>query len=185
MRLAPRLDTERLVLRAHALADFEDCAAMWADAQVVRHIGGVPFSAADVWARLLRYAGHWSLLDYGYWIAHDRASGRFVGELGFAEMKREITPESLAFRGAPEIGWALASWAHGRGLATEAVRAIVEWSDRERDWPRTVCLIDVENAASVRVARKCGYREYALATYKGSPMRLFERLRAPRGVAPS
>ena len=40
---------------------------------------------------------------------------------------------------------------------------------------RTVCLINPENLASIRVAQKCGYREFARATYKGQPTLLFER----------
>jgi RimJ/RimL family protein N-acetyltransferase len=36
-------------------------------------------------------------------------------------------------------------------------------------------MIDPGNAASMRVAEKCGYREYARATYKGQPTILYER----------
>ena len=52
---------------------------MWSDADVVRHIGGVPSTPADAWSRLLRYAGLWSFLGYGYRAVEDRATGRFVG----------------------------------------------------------------------------------------------------------
>lgn len=168
----PQLETARLTLRGHTLADFDDSAAMWADPVVTRHIGGRPFTREEVWTRLLRYVGHWALLDFGFWVMHDKASGRFVGEAGFLEGKRELVP---SLEGTPEIGWALASWAHGRGLATEAVRAVVEWGARNLPSRRTVCLVDVANQASVRVAAKCGYVEYARTTYKGAPVILFER----------
>ena len=61
---APAIETARLSLRAHALADFAESAAMWADPEVTRHIGGKPFSEEQSWHRLLRYVGHWALLGF-------------------------------------------------------------------------------------------------------------------------
>jgi len=168
----PTIETTQLRLRGHRIEDLGDCAAMWADAGVVRHIGGRPFSTEESWGKILRYAGLWSLLGFGYWAIEEKASGRFAGEVGFADFKREIAP---SFAGAPEIGWALASWAHGNGFATEAVSAAVAWGDEHLGAARTVCMIDPENAASIRVAEKCGYREFAHATYKGQLTILYER----------
>lgn len=168
----PALDTERLTLRGHTLADFEACAAMWADPLVTRHIGGRPSSEEEVWARVLRYAGLWALLGFGYWVVRERATGRFVGEVGLADFRRDLTP---ALGDAPEVGWALAPWAHGRGFATEAVRAALAWGDAHLGPSRTACLITPENVASIRVAAKCGYRETARATYKGVGTLIFER----------
>jgi RimJ/RimL family protein N-acetyltransferase len=168
----PAIDTERLTLRGHRGEDFSESAAMWGDPEVTRYIGGTPFTEEEVWSRLLRYVGHWALLGYGYWVVRERASGRFVGEVGFGDLRRAIDPP---FDGAPEIGWVLASWSHGRGYATEAVRAVVEWGAQHFGPTRTVCLINVDNTRSIRVAEKCGYREYARTTYKTSPVILFER----------
>jgi len=171
-RNVPVIETERLRLRGHGIGDFTDCLAMWSDPAVVRHIGGRVFSAEEVWTKLLRYAGLWSLLGYGYWVIAERESGRFVGEVGFADFRREIAPP---LDGVPEIGWALATSAHGRGLATEAVRAAVAWGDGHLGGGRTMCLIHPENGASIRVAEKCGYRCLAHTTYKGQPVMLFGR----------
>jgi RimJ/RimL family protein N-acetyltransferase len=168
----PGIETERLTLHPHRLEDFVDSVAMWGDPEVTRYIGGRPFSSEEVWTKLLRYVGHWSVMGFGYWVARDRATGRFVGEVGFADFKREIEP---SLEGAPEIGWALAPWAHGRGLATEAVRASIAWGANHFESGRTVCLISPENLASIRVAEKCGYQEFKRTTYKGHPTILFER----------
>ena len=86
---------------------------MWADPTVVRHIGGKPSSLEESWSRLLRYGGLWSLLGYGYWLVEERGSGAFVGEVGFADFRRELEP---GFAGAPEAGWVLTAAARGRGL---------------------------------------------------------------------
>jgi RimJ/RimL family protein N-acetyltransferase len=174
--MVPVLETERLKLRGHRLDDFPACAAMWADPIVTLHIGGKPLSTEESWTKFLRYVGHWSLLGFGYWVVEEKATGQFAGELGFADYKRNIQP-SL---NAPEIGWVLASQFHGKGYATEAVRAAVAWGDQYFDRyfiSGTTCIIHPENLPSVHVAEKCGYRELRRTTYKEHPALVFVRER--------
>lgn len=163
----PVLETVRLRLRGHRLEDFAACAAMWADPAVCRQLGRKPFSEEESWTRLLRYAGHWALLGFGYWAVEEKESGRFVGEVGFADFKRDM--ESQA-KDAPEIGWVLAGWAHGQGYATEAARAAIGWGDGHWRGARTCCIVSPDNLASIRVAEKCGYRDLQLTEYKGKPI---------------
>ena len=108
----PLMQTDRLVMRGHGLADYVDCLDLWTEPAVTRYIGGRPFSSEEVWGRLQRYVGHWSLLGYGYWLVAEKGTGAFVGEVGFADFKRQITP---SFDGVPEIGWALLPTAQGKG----------------------------------------------------------------------
>jgi RimJ/RimL family protein N-acetyltransferase len=65
MTAVPRLETSRLVLREHAVQDFEALYAMWSEPAVYRHIIGRPATREEAWNRLLRYSGHWSRLGYG------------------------------------------------------------------------------------------------------------------------
>ena len=155
MRLeaAPTLTTERLILRAHSVGDFEACAAMWGDPEVARFIGGKPQSRQDAWFRILRYAGHWKLLGWGFWAITDKADGSFLGEGGFGDFRRGIP----ALEGAPEIGWALAPPAWGRRITSEAVAAMLAWGDANLDASETRCTIAPENTASIRVAEKLGF----------------------------
>lgn len=154
----PILETERLRLRPHGVLDFGELAEMWADSEVSRYIGGRPLSREDSWARLLRYAGHWQLLGYGYWLVEERGSGKYIGDIGFGNYKRDIpAPESL--RGAPECGWVLTRHAQGRGYATEAVRAVLAWGEHQFGPRDSFCVIHPDNRASIRVALKCGYRD--------------------------
>ena len=169
---APVIETARLRMRGHRIDDLDDCVAMRADPEVMRHLGGKQSSREESWSRILRYAGLWALLGYGYWAVEEKASGRFVGDVGFADFKRTLTP---SFDGAPELGWTLALWSHGRGFATEAAQAAINWGSAHFGPVRTVCLIHPDNAASLRVAEKCGYRAYASTTYKDEPALLFER----------
>ena len=178
----PVLETDRLKLRAHGLDDFPACGAMWAEPVVTRHIGGQPLTEEEAWTKFLRYAGHWALLGFGYWVVEEKATGNFAGEIGFADYKRNV---ELEFKDAPEIGWVLASGCHGKGYATEAVRAVTAWGDQHFESPRTFCLIHPENLPSIRVAEKCGYGEFQLTTYKGHPTAAFVRERRKAAVNPT
>ena len=146
---------------------------MWSDPIVTRFIGGKPSSEQQAWSRLLVYAGHWALMRFGYWAVEEKASGEFIGEVGYADYKRDIDPR---MRDVPELGWAFASRVHGHGYATEAVRAVVAWGDAQFESVRTVCLIHPDNLASARVAQKCGYREFESKLFNDRPTAFFERL---------
>ena len=173
MRIAetPVLETPRFRLRAHTLADFDDCKNMWTDPEVTKFIGGRPCTHEEVWGRIIRYAGQWQLLGYSYFLVEERATGRFVGESGLANFQRDLTP---SFGHTPEIGWVFAKWSHGRGAATEVVNAITGWCDEQRI-DRTVCIINTQNFPSIRVAAKNGYKEYTRTEYRSAPVILFER----------
>lgn len=166
------LHTARLILSPPVLTDFEGSASVWGDPEVVRFITGTPSTRSESWARFLRHAGGWALLGYGYWMVREAATGRFAGEVGFGDFRRDMTP---SFGDTPEAGWVLAPWAHGQGYASEAVAAAHAWGDTHFKAGRTVCMIDPDNAASLRVAAKAGYAEYGRTDFRGSAVVLLER----------
>jgi RimJ/RimL family protein N-acetyltransferase len=112
------------------------------------------------------------MLGYGYWAATEKISGRYVGDVGLADLKRDIEP---SLKGVPGIGWVLARWSHGRGYATEAAQAVLRWLESALGPQRTVCIIDEQNRPSLRVAEKCAYREFARTQYKGSAVVMLRR----------
>lgn len=174
---APVLATERLRLRPFRLSDLEPVAAMLGDAEVVRYLGAVPFGREESWRRMLCAPGMWALLGYGYWAVERREDGAFVGQIGFGDFKREMSP---SIEGLPEMGWIFAPSAHGRGYASEAAAAALAWADGALPAAETVAIIEPGNAASVRVAEKAGFATCEQATYREEPILLFRRL-APAG----
>jgi RimJ/RimL family protein N-acetyltransferase len=168
----PVIEAERVILRGHRLDDFDAHAAMWADPAVTRFVGGKPFTREEAWARYLRYAGSWAVLGFGFWAVEEKATRRLIGSAGFHDLRRDIVP---SLEGVPEAGWGLVPSSHGQGLATEAVLAMHQWADTYFGGSKTVCIIDPRNAASLRVAEKCGYHEVLRTTYRGDPTVLFER----------
>jgi RimJ/RimL family protein N-acetyltransferase len=166
------IDTERLILRPHRVEDYDDMRAMWSVPEVARYIIGRPSSDEEVWGRLLRYAGGWALLGYGFWAIRDRATGGFVGDAGFHNLHRQLVPP---FGDRPELGFALAPRFQGKGLGREVAQAVLAWGDRT--WPggETVCMIAPENAPSLRIALGLGYVETGRSTYNGAEFVLFAR----------
>ncbi len=168
------LRTQRLVLRAYALSDFEESAAMWADPVVVRYIGNIPTTREQAWQKALRYIGHWTAFGFGMFVARDR-EGRFVGEVGVWESKRDTDPP---FEGL-EAGWALAPWAHGQGLASEALAAALAWFEQTHGPREIMCMIDPPNAPSRRIASKQGFVETRRTVYHGDEVMMFTRPSTP------
>ncbi len=172
MTAIPRLETSRLILRQHNPEDFEALHDMWREPAVYRYIIGRPSTREEAWSRLLRYAGHWTLLGYGYWVVEERATGDYIGEMGFADFHRDIDPP---LDDRPELGWALKAAVHGKGYATEALRAITAWGDAHFVGKETAAIIAPENSASIRLAEKLGFVKKLETIYKGAPTLIFHR----------
>ncbi|UXN61619.1 GNAT family N-acetyltransferase [Phyllobacterium zundukense] len=170
--MIPALETERLVLRPHKREDFEALHAMWTHPSVYKYISGRPSTREQSWARLLRYAGMWPLIGYGFWAMQAKASGRFVGELGFGNFERDMEPR---IGDTPEMGWVLAPEIHGKGFGSEALAKVVTWGDAFFKHDRAVCIISPENAGSQRIAEKNGFRKIAETTYTEESVWMFER----------
>ena len=166
----PFIRTSRLVLRPHAPEDFDRSLALWSDPEVLRHMGGRPFTPEEVWRRMLAYAGLWSMLGYGYWLIQDAASGDSIGEAGLADFHRPFATDF-----APEAGWMLTPFAQGKGLAFEAMTAILQWAEETLPHRHTVCIISPENSPSLRLAARLGYRQTGRSPYGERDVVLHER----------
>ncbi|WP_064692523.1 GNAT family N-acetyltransferase [Rhizobium aegyptiacum] len=160
----PTLQAERLTLRPHRLDDFEAHAALWADEKVVRFITGAPSTREQSWSRMLRIAGMWHHMGFGFLAIVEKESGRFIGEAGFLEARRDMEP---SIEGTLEVGWALMPAAHGRGYATEALTALIDWAEAHFPGKPMSCIISPENLASLKVAAKLGFCETVRAQYNG------------------
>ena len=163
--MAVTLETERLVLRMFEAADFEAYAAMCGDPEVMRFIGdGQPLAPPMAWRSLAMVIGHWSLRSYGLWAATERASGALVGRIGF------WNPD-----GWPgfELGWLLGRPYWGRGYATEAARAALEWGFAQLGQSQAISLIYPDNAASIRVASRLGEKLADRIELLGKPVLLY------------
>jgi RimJ/RimL family protein N-acetyltransferase len=173
-REAPRIETDRLVLRPFAASDLDRLAAIWAEEDVVRYIGGQKLGREDTWRRSLAACGQWPYVGFGYWIAQSKADVSVVGQLGFADFKREMEPK---LEGEPEFGYVFAPSVHGQGIAREACEAVLSWADTNLNAVSYPAIISPENDASIRLAERLGFRRESDTTYRGDAIALFRRRR--------
>lgn len=145
---------------------------MLADPAVMRHLTGAPLEREDAWRRLLQGPGLWATLGYGYWSVERRCDGIYIGQLGFADFKRELEP---SIEGLPEMGWLFAAQAHGRGYASEGVAAALDWADSVLRAPEIVAIIAPGNQPSIRLAERSGFERFEATHYKGDPTLVFRR----------
>jgi RimJ/RimL family protein N-acetyltransferase len=170
--MVPEIDTERLRLRRFSPGDFTPFAAMWADPDVVRYIGGKPRNGPESWSAFLRYQGTWPIFGYGFWSILDRA-GSYCGCLGFMHARRGFAD----LDGMPECGWVLARAEWGKGYGPEAVAAVHRWFDAQSFGPSFV-MIESAHAASLHIAAGVGYLPGRCDLYEGAEMQIL--LRRPR-----
>jgi RimJ/RimL family protein N-acetyltransferase len=170
--MIPVVETDRLILRDRRLEDFPAYAAIWAAPESVRYTARTPIGREDAWIKFARMRGLWSICGYGWWIVEEKASGDVIGDVGLADFKRDITP---SLDGMPEFGWLIAPQSHGKGYAKEAVGAALRWADRKFPETTFCCIIDADNAPSIRVAQAHGFNRVCVGVYKGLEVPIFHR----------
>lgn len=170
----PLLTSHRLQLRPYRLTDFDDMHALMSQPAVHRYPPREPFSAEESWTRLLRHLGHWAEFGFGFLAVEERHSGRFIGEAGFSFFRRGLAKE---YGDAPETTWTITPEFQRRGYASEAAAAAQQWADDALGLRQTLCMIHEDNAASLSIARKLGYREIGRPAYLGAPVVFLQRLR--------
>jgi len=153
----PSIETDRLLLRPWRPA--EDVAAlteMNADPAVMRWVApNRPLRAEESADFLDRMIRHWDEHGFGLWalVPRDEDAAECIGFAGLA------IPSFLpAVLPAVEVGWRLAPAWWGRGLATEAARASMDFGFERLGLRSIVSIIDAGNARSLRVAEKLGMR---------------------------
>jgi RimJ/RimL family protein N-acetyltransferase len=172
--VVPVLETARLRLRPFVEADLDPWATVMAGDEITRYLGGTPFSREETWRRILSSTGSWPVLGFGYWAVERKAEGDLIGQAGFADFKRPMTP---SIEGLPEMGWVFSPEVHGQGYASEAVAAGLAWADETLKAPLIAAIIDTENEASIRLAERHGFAEREEARYRDAPILLFRRRR--------
>jgi RimJ/RimL family protein N-acetyltransferase len=147
--MIPRLETERLILRADRPQDFDAFAGFMADAEFTRFINleGGPVSRNDAWRTLAFGIGHWVLRGYGFWAVERKSDGVYLGRVGM------YCPEGWP---GLEVGWIVGRPYWGNGYATEAGRAAMDYAFLTQPVDRIISTINPANAASQRVAKKLG-----------------------------
>lgn len=146
------LQTARLTLRPIALEDFPRWAAMMADPEAAKFLGG-PQPAAVAWRGFMTMAGAWGLTGVSMFSVIERESGLWLGRIG---------PWQPHGWPGTEVGWGLHPDAQGKGYGVEAATAAIDYAFDALGWTEVIHCIDPDNSPSQRLAERIGSRNQGL-----------------------
>lgn len=88
-----------------------------------------------------------------------------------------VNPEKVDGVEEASLGYRLARKYWSSGLATEAFKAVLEYSFEVLTYPSVVVIIEPENIASLRVTEKVGFNEYTNQQFHERPVRVYRMSR--------
>jgi len=113
--------------------------------EMTEHLGG-PETEEQLLSRHVRYLGYAQVTPQQAWPIRVLVDGEVAGSLSFWRIEHGY-----------ELGWAICPEFQGRGYATEAVLAVLDWARAEGYTGTFHATPGVTNAASNGVARKAGF----------------------------
>lgn len=159
-------ETERLILRRFSLHDVPALTEILSDPEVMKHsVNGVCDEAAT------RKFIEWCLSCYeshgvGPWALVDKETTELVGFCGAGqEMVSGVEEINLGYR--------LAKRYWGKGLASEAARAVRDYVLREKQFSSVVVIIEPDHPASLKVAENAGFSNFEMLEFHGRTVRLY------------
>ena len=159
------VETEHLLLRPLTLSDLDDLAALYANPEAMRFLGGTR-SKDEVRYILNRYIREYEMYGHSFFATIQKSDQRFIGQCGLLNQEVEERPEvELAYILAPEY------WQ--RGLALEGTQALKDYGLRQLGFPRVISLIPPANLASMHIAEKIGMRYERDVDQWGQHFRLY------------
>jgi RimJ/RimL family protein N-acetyltransferase len=168
------IETERLTGQPTSAAHLDCAAEVFGDPEVAAWVwpGGLggPRTREQAAEILAAQTANWSRDGFGWWWWRERDSGRMVGEAG-------LQHSTIAAEPVVEIGWTLLPEAWGRGFATEAATAVLEFAFERVKLQEVVAVTMVENDRSLAVMRRLGMEPAGRVDHLGLP---HERFRLAR-----
>ena len=139
-------ETERLLMRLTDEGDREIFVKYQQDKEFKTYTGGVQTieEANNKLDSILEYIRN---NNYGFFSVVEKESGLWIGQICITT---RATPDF------PELGWGFIPSIHGRGFATEAANALVEWWVENLFWHDFYFCISPQNLPSKKLAQKLG-----------------------------
>ncbi|NLT47553.1 MAG: GNAT family N-acetyltransferase [Clostridiales bacterium] len=142
------IETERLLLRGFTLDDAADVYAYAKNPNVGPHGGWKPHENIEESRKIIEDL---FLGKYHIWAMVDKGTGTLIGSIGYEEDTKR--PET----GCMELGYAMAEDFWGKGLMTEAARAVIRYGFETMELPMISIYHNPVNHRSKRVIEKCGF----------------------------
>lgn len=149
------LATDRLILRQWREEDLEPFAAMSADLAVMEHFPStLPRAESDTVAR--RLMTHIGEHGFGLWAMELPGVAPFIGFTGMQYVSFDAPFVAKPPARTVEIGWRLATAHWGKGYASEAARAALDYGFRTLGLPEIVSFTTTTNTRSRAVMERLG-----------------------------
>jgi RimJ/RimL family protein N-acetyltransferase len=161
--VCPTIGTERLIMRPFREDDVDAYTAMLQTPEVRASLH-LPddIGREQAFSQMCGWLGQWELRGTGQWALQERTTGVFVGRAG------SHWPERVDWPGI-EIGWTLHPEHWGKGYATEAGAAAVQYVFAHHVVDEIYSMILPENAASRAVAKRLGFTQWELRRFVHFP----------------
>ena len=145
----PTIKTDRLYLRPFRQDDLDPFTAMVSDPEVISMATytGKPMNRSQAWNWMCMMLGHWHLRGFGIWAVEEIESRELIGRVGL---------QFLDWFDDVELVWMLRSQSWGKGFATEAARAAIQYGFQEKGLPRIAAVINIDNQPSINLAERLG-----------------------------
>ena len=156
-KTAPILETERLRLRPFRAGDLKAVHALYSDAGNLRYWGTDPSASLDDTRRVMRWHVAYHPFQYVLWAVEEKKTKRLIGMINYH--RRDLRERRV------EVGWIMASGLQGKGLMTEAARALLRYLIDRLRIHKVEALIRAENKPSTALAKRLGFRR------EGGPIR--------------
>ncbi|WNP36160.1 GNAT family N-acetyltransferase [Enterobacter kobei] len=164
------LETERLKLEPYKDSHYEGLRVMDNDPGVMRYINkGIVKTPEETWENIRRVQTRWQKYGFSWWAIREKSSGAIIGAACLQHLAN--------VEGAPlEIGWQLVPKQNGKGYATEAAKAIIDFASEQigSTYLVAVAVADSENIPSQRVMQRLGMTYKALEQHYDVPCVVYE-----------
>lgn len=160
------VNTVRLLLRVPEASDAEAMMEIHQDPEAIKNVllTAPPAGISVAWRNIAMMIGHWHLRGYGQWAVVEKTSGQVVGRVGL------WNPEGWP---GIELGWIIRRSCWGRGFATEAAQAALQWAWDKVDADHIISIIEPDSLSSIRVAQKIGERFERADTMNGASVHIY------------
>lgn len=161
------LTTERCIIREIMVEDVLELYRIYAEPEVARYTEALFENVEEELEYTKAYIEKvYAFYGYGMWIVEDRQTGAIIGRAGI---------ESKEERSGVELGFLIAKPYWRQGLATEVIKAIMEYTKEELDIHTIYTVVQEENDKSAALCTKLGFAQVGNKMMDGKKYRVFEK----------
>lgn len=155
----PIIKTKRFILRNILDSDCYDLFYIFCNKEVMKYSGMSSVNSIEQVKRIIRKLNSFYLKKTTLmWAIEEKSSGKVIGDCGFINLNLSSK------RG--EIGYLLKKDHWKKGVMTEVITAILDYSFKQLELNRVQASVDERNVGSIKLLKDCGFKkEGALRDY--------------------